>query len=411
MATVSRFENLVILGNGYSALLTAIALAPVMRLQTLIGPSNHSSSPSGPDEVSGQHAHSHIFLPRLAVELTRIDPKLLSEFDKRGLRFSPGSKRLTCDAPLESERLFATRWQFDQVVRDIYRERITAHEHNGTVKSVEIEDGLIRTVLLIDGERVSLDDNSLVVDATGARSPIMQPLIADCEDIQDHSSNIAYISQFFRLQGANIAELPDPLIECAHDFGIGNLMLYPAIDGWFSVTIAISTQHREMIQRLRRREHFLALCRSHPHVKIWLSAAQAVGPCRVFMNPRNRWNTAVFCAPHTPANYLAVGDALASTVPTLGANCSFAASHIRIVRDLAQTSSIELHKLFFDAVHKEQFEFFQQALQVARPSRNYISYENSPENQIGKRIKKQVRKFLGLDRARIIKQLTASSTL
>ncbi len=98
-------------------------------------------------------------------------------------------------------------------------------------------------------------------------------------------------------------------------------------------------------------------------------------------------------------------------LPTLGANCSFAATHVRIIRDLLAGNDPQLQGAFSKAVHAEQFEFFQKALVGKMASDRIIPYEASPQNRPVKRFKRRLRRLLGRDRARIIKQLSASSSL
>ncbi len=411
MNAMSQPESMIILGNGYSAHLAAIALAPVVPLVALIGPAQKFATSFGPEALIGQHAHSHIFLPRLGKELQRIDPALIADFERKGLRYVPGSKRLTNDAPAECTRMFATRWQFDKAVHDVFRERVDVFEQDAIVDGVEVDGRVIKAIKLADGTSIPVDDNTFVLDAMGAQSPVMTPLIEKCDDVQEHSSDVVYVTQFFRLNVTSQHDLPDPLIDCPHDFGIAHLMLYPAQEGWFTVTAAVASQDRELVKRLRNQENFIQFCQQHPHVAQWLEAADPVGPCRIYVNPRNRWNTAVFNGHRAPENYLAVGDALASTVPTLGANCSFAATHIRVVRDLVQNPPVDLHKAFYDDIHLEQYGFFESAVNSKRPPRAFVAYEDAPQNRFSKRLKNRLRRAFGLDRGRISRQLAASSSL
>lgn len=411
MIKTASFDEVVILGNGYSAQLSAIALEPIIKHKRLIGPVVANPSPSGPEELTGQHAHSHVFLPRLEAELRRIDPGILDGLGHKGLCFRPGSRRLSESAPLESRRLFATRWQFDDAIYGIYQDKVRAEDVHGSVETAIIDQGAIRSIALANGTVIQTNDTTLILDAMGAGSPVMGALISGCDSVQDHSSNIVYITQFFRLREGSEEDLPDPLVDCPHDFGVAHLMLYPALDDWFSVTAAVATEHKDLVQKLRDQEQFILFCKDHPHVASWLQKAEPVGRCRLFINPRNRWNTSVFEGGYAPKNYLAVGDALTSMIPTLGANCSFAATHIRIMRDLVQTPPMQLQQKFSEEVHKEQFRFFQSAVKTVRPARAYVSYKDAPQNRLSKRVKRRLRRILGLDRARILRSLAASSSL
>ena len=53
----------------------------------------HGADPSE-ERLVGKPAHSHIFLPRLMVELEAMAPEVLDALAKRGLTFGPGAKGL-----------------------------------------------------------------------------------------------------------------------------------------------------------------------------------------------------------------------------------------------------------------------------------------------------------------------------
>ena len=111
--------DLVILGGGYSARLTALALSSLRPVGAILCADDLWEIETGPEKLSGQRAHSHIFLPRLEQELQRINPSLVGELAELGLRFRPGSQRLSADAPAAARRLFATRWQFDKAIHEL----------------------------------------------------------------------------------------------------------------------------------------------------------------------------------------------------------------------------------------------------------------------------------------------------
>jgi hypothetical protein len=406
-----RFTDLLILGNGYSACLAAIALAPILPIKTMIAPPRPQTDTKGPERLVGQHAHSHIFLPRLKQELHRIDPDLLIALAQRGYSFVSGSYRLGPDAPIACQRLFATRWQFDGVIEAIFRDGVTVGEIAASVTDFQVDSDRISTLTLTSRDTLNVSATTLVLDAMGTKSPIMKTLSRKVSAITDQPGNIVYITQFFQCRDEQQTQLPDPLIDCPHDFGKASVMLYPGADGWFSVSLAIAIDQKTFIREMRDPEAFLAFCNQSPKIMAWTQTADAIGPNRIFINPRNRWNVKIFQAGTAPANYLAVGDALTTMLPTLGANCSFAATHIRIIRDLLASESADLQGAFSRAVHEEQYEFFQKALAGKAGPGQFIPFDASPHNRLSKRIKRKLRRLLGLDRARIIKQLSNSSSL
>jgi hypothetical protein len=406
-----NFENILILGNGYSAHLAAIALAPVLPITAMVAPKKGEARVGPPEGLVGQHAHSHIFLPRLERELHHIDPDLLPRMAEHGFRFVPGSYRLGDDAPPRCRRLFATRWQFDHLIETLYQERALSPHVDGLISGIETQAGGISAVLLSSGEQISVPRSTLVVDAAGTRSPVMKELAATSDEIIDQPGNVVYITQFFRLREPEAQSLPDPLIDCPHDFGAVAAMLYPGVDGWFSVSLAIDAQQKALIRELRDRDALASFCRHSPYLAVWIDNARAEGPNRIYINPRNTWNVGVFESGTAPVNYLAVGDALTTMLPTLGANCSFAATHVRIIRDLLVKGEPGIQQAFSQAVKDEQFMFFEKALKTRPQVDKIIPYTQSPQRRPVKRLKRSLRRLLGLDRRRIVKQLSDSSSL
>ncbi len=411
MTTQDNFTDLLVLGNGYSARLGAMALDPILPVRAIIAPSDRKDHRDEPESLVGQHAHSHIFLPRLERELQRIDRGILPAMAQMGYTFVPGSYRLGPDAPAGCRRMFATRWQFDGVIEAVFRNRVRVSDITASVSGFEIESDRISALLLTSEGRIDIPASTLVLDAMGTQSPIMKSLSGKVSGITNEPGNIVYITQFFQFSDAPPQNLPDPLIDCPHDFGSASVMLYPGANGWFSVSLAIGIAQKSLVRDLRDPSAFVEFCKQSPNIAAWIDAAGAHGPNRIFINPRNKWNVAVFEADAAPKNYLAVGDALTTMLPTLGANCSFAATHIRIIRDLLVSRPSDLQRAFADAVRKEQFEFFQKALITKGTSNSYIPFELSPQNRLTKRIKRRLRRLLGLDRARIIRQLSGSSSL
>lgn len=410
MAEPQRFDRLVVLGNGYSAHLAALALSPLLPDVMVIGPD--TALATGPEDLTGQYAHSHIFLPRMERELRDIDPHILEALAALGHDFVPGSYRLKADAPMACRRLFATRWQFNQAMDTVFRQRVRHTHVPDMVRDMHCTKGHIMQLSLGSGQNFSLTASTLVVDAMGNGSVLMRPLMKACPEVIDAPGGIAYITQFFRLKNPDGAgKLPDPLIECPHNFGNAYLMLYPAAEGWFSVSLAVNTTHKALMKDLRGDARFLAFCRQSPPVAAWLDMADAVGPNRIYINPRNTWRVPVFAKGHAPQNYLSVGDALTSMLPTLGANCSFAATHIRILRDLIADQVTDLHADFAQKIYHEQFAFFQDALTPRVHAGAFVPYAQSRQNRPAKRLKRHLRRFLGLDRARIERQLIGSSSL
>jgi len=218
----------------------------------------------------------------------------------------------------------------------------------------------------------------------------MSSLSDRCESIVNEPGHVVYITQFFRRTDGQKQRLPDPLVDCPHDFGAVAVMLYPAADGWFSISMAIDASQKEWVLKLRQPAEFFDLCRQNPHVAKWMDAAEPVGTNRIYINPRNTWNVDVFKQSVAPANYIAVGDSLTTMLPTLGANCSFAATHIRLVRDLVVEAAPHIHSSFSQAVYDEQFGFFQKAISGKQAGISFTPFKASRRNRWDKKVKSWV---------------------
>ena len=407
----SRYARVIILGGGYSARLSACALMPVIPIDKMIGKLEQYIGITGPESVTGQRSHSHIFLPRLEQELTRLDPSFAALFAERGLCFQSGSKRLGDRVPQGCRRLFATRWQFDGAIDALFQRSVASKgvtPIDAGVRGFQVyrQRCAIDAIEFVGGGRLAIAPDTLVLDAMGAKSPIMQTLAKGAEDL---SSQITYLTQFFRLTSAQISQLPDALTECSRAFGAVNMMLYPAAQGWFSVSLAVNSARKDLVRRFRDPAAFLGFCRQNPASATWLDAAEPRGALRMFVNPRNRWNVEIFARETAPKNYIAVGDALVTMTPTRGANCSFSATHIRILRDLLVSGETDLQRAFADAVRNEQRTFFESTL-GEHLGDELITRVSAPWGPL-KRIKAGIKETLGIGRTRIAKVLERSSSI
>ncbi len=277
------FDDVLILGNGYSAQLAAIALDPVLPIRAMVAPLKRTVESETLAGLVGQHAHSHIFLPRLQRELHRINADLLPAMAVHGYRFVPGSYRLRDNATIECRPMFATRWQFDDVVETLFQQRVQTRHVAASVCGIETEAGRISAVLLSSGGVIVASPSTLVLDANGTKSPIMTTLSAKDDSVIDQPGNVVYITQFFRRLDMSTRSLPDPLIDCPHDFGVAAVMLYPGAMGWFSISLAIDAQQKALIREMRDCEAFLSFCRQSPHVAEWINGAEAVGRNKIYI--------------------------------------------------------------------------------------------------------------------------------
>tara|TARA_B110001450_G_C17665668_1_gene499411 strand:+ start:3727 stop:4974 length:1248 start_codon:yes stop_codon:yes gene_type:complete len=404
------FKKVIILGNGYSAQLAAIALHPIIKDITIVSPKKDLAA--NPIDLRGQSAHSHIFLPRLQREFLNIDPEILQELSELGHKFVPGSNRLKQNVPMGCNRLFLTRWQFDLAINTIFNKRVNASYVKDKIVNMDKIDATQTLLAMDSGRLIKVDNTTLIIDGMGTNSPCILPFMKECKDVIEEKGNVVYLTQFFQLSSSSdISSLPDPIFDCAHNFGNAYIMLYPANDLWFTVTIAINDANKPLIKKLRNSDSFYNYCKESPHIKKWLKKSKMIGPNRIYINPKNRWNVPIFQNGIAPPNYIAIGDALTSMLPTLGANCSFTATHVRILRDLILSQKGLDQTIFAKQVKKEQFAFFQNALESKIQNGEFISYAQAPQNRLLKRLKKLIRKTIGLDIKRIKKHLIDTSSL
>lgn len=405
------FSRAVILGDSLTAKLAALVLAARMPIEAMVGPALDTPVLADPENLVGKAAHSHIFMPRFGDELHRAAPAVWDALVKEGLTYSPGSTRLQKGDVPGATRLFSTRWQLDEAIDRVFRAQIKTTTHARTVTgSISVSDSrgaALEAVVLSDGSKLIIEPGTLVVDAMGADTPICQAFLAKQSDHIDHVGHVSYVTQFFQLTDADSSKLPDPLTECSQGFGESHVMLYPGIGRWFSISTAIGNDNKALLTRLRDQKAFLEYCQQSVAVAAWIGAATPMGTPKLFLKPRNRWRVAAFSNGAMPENYVAVGDALATTLPTLGAGCSFAAMHLRVLAETVSLGGGAFHVPFARAIRSEQFPFFLQSMAPDMPAHGFVA----PRQSRSKRMRVAIRRLLGVDRIRIRKDLVRTSSL
>ena len=84
---------------------------------------------------------------------------------------------------------------------------------------------------------------------------------------------------------------------------------------------------------------------------------------------------------------------------------------LRILRDLILSPKGLDQTIFAKQVKKEQFTFIQNAVESKIQNEEFIAYAQAPQNRLLKRLKKLIRKTIGLDIKRIKKHLIDTSSL
>lgn len=358
----------IVLGTSLSGKIASIALDDRLEVLRVVGPEPQLFGPA-PAELSGKQAHSHAFLPRFIREIDSVAPSLSKAFNDNGLKRSRASRAFFGRAPFSGTHLKAMRWQVDDVITAEFNRSFSDRIVINKVTGARIDDGHIYALDMQDGQSLDIDQDTLVVDATGAQSPLMKLISGHpgAPATEDLPSSIGYITQLFHMKkGFKSLLLPDPVADCSANLGPAFVTLYAGSGGWFSVTLAWDIRNKTTSDRLRDTASVIELASRSPGVDRWIKAAVPIGHARRYMNPRNRWSLPMIASPCCPENYVAIGDALATTAPTLGAGCSWLATHIRIL-----TSSLESGEdwrlRFVQSVVAEQRGFFDLSVATGAP--------------------------------------------
>ena len=410
------FKRVVVLGDGFAAKVAVLALAEQFPVSVIMRQNCASAiDVASPANAAGHSAHSHIFLPRLECELAKVSPRLLNCLHADGLSFIKGSRYLFGKVPTGARRMFATRLQVDTVLNRELKKHRLANELFGKVQSVVIGSGQknakISTIGLHGGQYFDVPDDALVLDAMGTNSPIMTQLQARNGRQIDEPTELAYLTLFSRLKTDCEQQLPDALTECIADFGGAFVTLYQGANRWFSLTVGTNIRNGDLIRAVRNKDMFVELCSRKPELRAWLDASEPIGEVRFYHNPRNRWNLGIFEGGKIPLNYSAIGDSLVTTCPSLGAGCSFAATHVRATIENLHKPIEEFHAGFAKDIKNEQFAFFAESRKkppppTCSPCELDLIVESYP-----RLLARRIRRATGLERRRTIRQLSQSSSL
>ena len=414
------FKSVVILGDGFAAKIAVLALTEHCPVSVIMPPgSSLATGADSPVNARGHSAHSHVFLPRLECELAKVSPYLLDCLHAEGLPFRKGSKYLFGMVPIGARRMFATRWQVDNVLNREFRRCHAVNTLLGKVQSVVIspsatpdrQTARVATIALHGGQHFDVPEDTLVLDAMGTNSPVMSQLQTGNHGRIDEPTELAYLTLFSRLKTDCEQQLPDALTECMADFGGAFVTLYPGGHRWFSLTIGTNVRNVELIRAVRDKDMFVELCSKKPEIRAWINASESDGEVRIYHNPRNRWNLGMFEDGSIPSNYSAIGDALVTTCPSLGAGCSFVATHVRATIENIHKPVERFHAGFAKDIRSEQFAFFLGSREKPPPSACRPHELDTKAESKPRLLARRLRRVIGLERQRTIRRLSQSSTL
>ncbi|MFN3514635.1 MAG: FAD-binding protein [Phenylobacterium sp.] len=376
-------ERVLVIGAGIGGLFTALALAPTGRDIVVL---ERDPPPPGKDpELAfsdwnrrgvGHLRHSHAFLARLRTVLRREHPALLAELTRAGCR-ELGFERMLTD--LHKARYAPRPEDRDFVVLTSRRTtlELTIRRYVETYPNVRIASETFVRKLLIqhdpEGLRVagvSVADaaggrdviGDVVIDAGGRTASGVEQLVEAGAAIAEvaEPSGILYFTRHYRLRDGLTEPARNTRAPSTGDLGYLKFGVFPADNGWFSITLATPELEMELRKAAVDPERFDAVCRTIPGLVPWLEAAEPASKVFGMGDLALRWRS--FVRDETPAvlGYFAVGDNLIRTNPLYGRGCSFAAVEAYLLRDALVASDDPGERLlaYEAAVERELRPFY-----------------------------------------------------
>ncbi len=343
-------ESILIIGAGMAGLCSALALAGEGRSVTIL--EKDPPPPEGGAEAAftdwkhngvGHLRHSHAFLARLRTLIKQHHPALLTALTDAGAR------ELTMQAgiPLPMQDVWVPQ-PGDEEMAVITSRRTTLElvmrRYVEDLAGVSIRSGVFVREAIIESEggvrrvagvRVTRDDGAaediradVTVDAGGRLSAIPEQLEAAGAkiDAESEACGILYYTRHYRLRPGQ-DEPPRTAHGGTGDLGYIKFGLFPADNGWFSVTFAVPEIEEGLRAKVIDPQAFDAICAQMPGLKDWVDPARAEPMSRVFGmgDLIGHWRRFVTDAGPAALGYFPVGDALVRTNPLFGRGCSFAA--------------------------------------------------------------------------------------
>ncbi|WP_421931594.1 FAD-dependent oxidoreductase [Phenylobacterium sp.] len=346
-------ETVLVIGAGIGGLCTALALAGPDR--TLILLERDPPPPEGDADEAfadwarrgvGHLRHSHAFLARLRLILRDEHPQLLAELLEAGAR-DLGFEQMLSDElkkgyrpePVDRDFVVLTsrRTTLELVMRR-YVERLANVEiRSGVfVTGLRLQPGSpvrVTGVTLEGGEELTAD---LVVDAAGRTTAAIEQLVAAGAAVTEASetAGILYFTRHYRLN-PGMSEPPRGKSPGTGDLGFLKYGVFPADNGWFSITMCVPEIELEMRRAIVDPAVFDAICAQLPGLVPWIDPARSRGVSRVFGmgDLHSRWRDMAPAGEATVLGYFPLGDSLVRTNPLYGRGCSFAAVSAYALRD------------------------------------------------------------------------------
>lgn len=270
-------------------------------------------------------------LPDLWSDLRRLDPPELDWADFR----SPA----IVDAPtLPSDGRFVgsfIRRPVLQVLLDhaaCRRDRVDVRRGEAATDLDIDSDNRVRAVITTGGDRIEAE---LVIDAAGRRTPTGGWLTRAGIPFTDwrEDDGMAYHSRWFRTRDGTAIRSGSRGVLCGLSSTLFGL-LFPADDGHFALAMVGPAADRSL-RRLREEETFSAVANLLPDAASWLdpSVSQPVSKVLPMASIPNRRFRLAVDGDVTVTGLVILGDAAASTNPSLGRGVGLALLHSVALRD------------------------------------------------------------------------------
>ncbi|MDO8324538.1 MAG: FAD-dependent oxidoreductase [Phenylobacterium sp.] len=352
-------ERVLVIGAGIGGLCTALALASPERELILL--ERDPAPPTGDADAAfadwarrgvGHLRHSHAFLARLRLILRDEHPMLLADLLEAGAR-DLGFEQMLSDELKKGYRpqavdkdfvvLTSRRTTLELVIRR-YVERLANVEIRSEVfvTGLKIEPAAplrVTGVTVENGADLTAD---LVVDAAGRTTASIEQLTEAGAPIteEEETAGILYFTRHYRLN-PGMAEPPRGKAPGTGDLGFLKYGVFPADNGWFSITMCVPEIELEMRKAIVSPEIFNGICAQIPGLVPWIDPARAQGVSRVFGmgDLHSRWRDMAPGGVATVLGYFPLGDSLVRTNPLYGRGCSFAAVSAYALRDSLNESN------------------------------------------------------------------------